>query len=563
MTVSFVVMAPEMLTAVAGNLAGIGSTLEQATTAAAGPTTGIATAAADEVSVAVSQLFGTYGREFQAVSTEAAEFHAEFVRLLNDGTAAYLSAEIANAEQNLVNAVKAPAQMLSGQIERSVQGVFGAVTSASGLQGLEAAWRSGPWAPAAATAATAGGPYQQLFANTAANLQALDRVWAAHPFPFLSQVIANQQVYWQEIASALASAIQNFPANLANLPAAIQAGIQGLLSFNAAYYLQQIITSQVGFAQTFATSLNQGITSFVAGLPGFETAAQVAFQTLLAGNPTGAVTDLAQAFSKLLVTGFDTSDVTIGVVINFPNVSLVATANPVLLGPLGDLFDIMRIPGQEAQIFTDLMPPSILRQVSQNFTNVLNTLSIPSISATLTQPLTAAGELSVFFGDPLVLTYATVGPAFTTLNAVANSATAFDQALATGNFPVALGTLIDAPAEAANGFLNGQLIVDTPISVPTGLPASIVILPLPPPLPPVTAPLPQTILITVHIPFDGILVQPQPLMATISLPGYPPPPLGPGPPTDVTVFGTPFSGLVPLLVNAIPEQLAAVIKLTA
>jgi len=563
MTVSFVVMAPEMLTAVAGNLAGIGSTLEQATTAAAGPTTGIATAAADEVSVAVSQLFGTYGREFQAVSTEAAEFHAEFVRLLNDGTAAYLSAEIANAEQNLVNAVKAPAQMLSGQIERSVQGVFGAVTSASGLQGLEAAWRSGPWAPAAATAATAGGPYQQLFANTAANLQALDRVWAAHPFPFLSQVIANQQVYWQEIASALASAIQNFPANLANLPAAIQAGIQGLLSFNAAYYLQQIITSQVGFAQTFATSLNQGITSFVAGLPGFETAAQVAFQTLLAGNPTGAVTDLAQAFSKLLVTGFDTSDVTIGVVINFPNVSLVATANPVLLGPLGDLFDIMRIPGQEAQIFTDLMPPSILRQVSQNFTNVLNTLSIPSISATLTQPLTATGELSVFFGDPLVLTYATVGPAFTTLNAVANSATAFDQALATGNFPVALGTLIDAPAEAANGFLNGQLIVDTPILVPTGLPASIVILPLPPPLPPVTAPLPQTILITVHIPFDGILVQPQPLMATISLPGYPPPPLGPGPPTDVTVFGTPFSGLVPLLVNAIPEQLAAAIKFTA
>jgi hypothetical protein len=203
MTVSFVVMAPETLTAGAGNLAGIGSTLEQATTAAAGPTTGIATAAADEVSIAVSQLFGTYGREFQAVSTEAAEFHAEFVRLLNGGAAAYLSAEIANAEQNLVNAVNAPA---------------------------------------VATCA-AGGPYQQLFANTAANLQALDRVWAAHPFPFLSQVIANQQVYWQEIASALASAIQNFPANLANLPAAIQAGIRELLSFNAAYYLQQIIAS--------------------------------------------------------------------------------------------------------------------------------------------------------------------------------------------------------------------------------------------------------------------------------------------------------------------------------
>ena len=524
MTVSFVVMAPETLTAAAGNLVGIGSTLEQATTEAAGPTTGIATAAADEVSIAVSQLFGIYGQEFQAVSTEAAEFHTEFVRLLNGGAAAYLSTEIVNAERNLVNAVNAGA-------------------------------------PAAA--ASAGGPYQQLFANTVANLQAIDRVWAAHPFPFLSQVVANQQVYWQEMASALASAIQNFPANLANLPAAIQAGIQEILAFNAAYYLQQIITAQAGFAQTFATSLNQGITSLVAGLPAFETAASVAFQTLLAGNPTGAVTDLAQAFSKLLVTGFDTSDVTIGVVINLPNVALVATANPVLLGPLGDLFDIMHIPGQEAQFFTDLMPPSILRQVSQNFTNVLNTLSIPSISATLTQPLTATGELSVFFGDPLILTYATVGPAFTTLNAVATSLTTFDQAMATGNFPAALSTLIDAPAEAANAFLNGQLIVDTPISVPTGLPTTININPLSPPFPPVLVALPQTISITLHIPFDGLLVQPHPLMATISLPGYPPPPLGPGPPTDVTVFGTPFSGLVPLLVNAIPEQLAAAIKLTA
>ncbi len=522
MTVSFVVMEPETLTAVAGNIAAIGSTLTQATTAAASRTTGIATAAADEVSIAAAHLFGTYGREFQALSTEAAEFHAELVRLLNGGAAAYLSTEIGNAEQNLANAANAPA-----------------------------------------VATAAEGPYQQLFANTAANLEALDRVWAAHPFPFLRQVMSNQRVYGQQIASALASAIQNFPANLANLPTAIQAGIQELLSFNASYYLQQIINSQVVFAQTFATSLNQGITSLVAGLPGFETAAQVAFQTLLAGNPTGAVTDLAQAFSKLLVTGFDTTDATIGVVINFPNVSLVATGNPVLLGPLGDLFDIMHIPGQEAQFFTNLMPPSILRQVSQNFTNVLNTLTIPSITVTLTQPLTAAGELSAFFGDPLVLTYATVGPAFTTLNAVANSLTVFDQALATGNGPAALGALIDAPAEAANAFLNGQLIVNTPILVPTGLPASIVILPLPPPLPPITAPLPQTILITVHIPFDGILVQPHPLMATISLPGYPPPPLGPGPPVDVTVFGTPFSGLVPLLVNGIPEQLAAAIKLTA
>ncbi|MCV7075208.1 PE family protein [Mycobacterium szulgai] len=100
---SYVVTTPELVTTAAGNLAAIGSAVEDAAWAAAGSTTGVAPAAADEVSLAISRLFGSFGNEFQAVSAQAAAFHGEFVRLLNGGAAAYLSAEIANAEQNLLS----------------------------------------------------------------------------------------------------------------------------------------------------------------------------------------------------------------------------------------------------------------------------------------------------------------------------------------------------------------------------------------------------------------------------------------------------------------------------
>jgi len=56
-----------------GNLATIGSTLEEATAAAGGlHDRGVAAAASDEVSLAISRLFGTYGQEFQALSAPKA-----------------------------------------------------------------------------------------------------------------------------------------------------------------------------------------------------------------------------------------------------------------------------------------------------------------------------------------------------------------------------------------------------------------------------------------------------------------------------------------------------------
>ena len=94
---SLLFAAPELVTAAAGNLAGIGSALEEANSAAAVRTTAIIAAAADEVSLAVSEAFGTYGQQFQTLSAQAAAYHSEFVSLLNGGATAYVSAELDNA----------------------------------------------------------------------------------------------------------------------------------------------------------------------------------------------------------------------------------------------------------------------------------------------------------------------------------------------------------------------------------------------------------------------------------------------------------------------------------
>ncbi|OBI81200.1 PE family protein [Mycobacterium sp. 1245805.9] len=509
---SFVVTEPEVVSTAAENLAGIRSTLGEATAAAAAPTTGIAAAAGGEVSTAISQVFGTFGRDFQALTAEAVAFQDEFVGLLNGSAAAYLGTELANAEQGLLSTVNTPT--LGG----------------------------------AATAFVPGGAYGQLIATTSANLQSVFTAWRADPFPFLRQVIANQMGYWQQIATALAYTVQNFPAVLANLPATIQAAVQQLLAFNPVTALQGFVTTQIGFAQEFVTNLYAATTGIIAGLPAFGAQLQVAWQAVLAGNYFGAVQDVAQAFANLLVTGTNPGNPVITITGGsiFPPVlpTVSATTTPTLLGPLGNLFDLANIPGQEAQYFTNLMPPSIPRQMSQNFTNVLNVLTIPSISATATLPLAdpTTGSLSAFFGLPLVITYAAAGAPLAGLTGLATSATAVQTALLAGDPVGALGALVNAPAVVANGFLNGETIVDMTIPVPVG--ATI----------PIIGPVSVIVPITLHLPFDGILVPPHPITATVDFSAIPF-----GTSIDVTIFGTPFMGLVPLFVNYLPQQLAAAI----
>ncbi len=133
---SFVVAAPETMGAVAGDLAGIGSTLREATAAAAGQTTTITSAAADDVSLAISDLFGSYGQQFQSMSAQAAAFHNEFVSVLNSGAAAYLSTELANARQAMIGGFASGGAAASTPILGGLLGLGGSSGSGGLLGGL-------------------------------------------------------------------------------------------------------------------------------------------------------------------------------------------------------------------------------------------------------------------------------------------------------------------------------------------------------------------------------------------------------------------------------------------
>src|ERR1700738_5002222 len=77
----------------ASDLSNIGSDLIGANAAAAAPITAMVPAAGDEVSAAITSLFAGHGRAYQAISSQAAVFHAQFVQALGGAGFSYAAAE--------------------------------------------------------------------------------------------------------------------------------------------------------------------------------------------------------------------------------------------------------------------------------------------------------------------------------------------------------------------------------------------------------------------------------------------------------------------------------------
>ncbi len=94
---SFVSTQPAELTAAADNLQGIGLTMTAQNAAAAGPTTGVIPAAADEVSALTATQFATHAEMYQVISAQAAAIHEMFVNTLGVSAGSYAATEAANA----------------------------------------------------------------------------------------------------------------------------------------------------------------------------------------------------------------------------------------------------------------------------------------------------------------------------------------------------------------------------------------------------------------------------------------------------------------------------------
>jgi hypothetical protein len=137
---SVVIAAPEFVVAAATDLADIGSMISSANTAASIPTSNVLAAAEDEVSTALASLFGAHGQAYQTLSAQAAQFHQEFVQLMNAGAARYAGAEAANAnplqtlEQDLLGVINAPTEALLGR-PLIGNGANGATLGADGQEG--------------------------------------------------------------------------------------------------------------------------------------------------------------------------------------------------------------------------------------------------------------------------------------------------------------------------------------------------------------------------------------------------------------------------------------------
>lgn len=94
---SFVTTHPEAMAATAGNLQAIGAAMTAQNAAAAAPTTGIAPAGTDEVSVLQATQFAAYGQLYQQISAQAAAIQEMFVNTLRTSADSYGSTETANS----------------------------------------------------------------------------------------------------------------------------------------------------------------------------------------------------------------------------------------------------------------------------------------------------------------------------------------------------------------------------------------------------------------------------------------------------------------------------------
>jgi len=143
MSSPWVIAAPEYVAVAASDLANIGSSIGSANAAALAPTSGVLAAGADEVSAMIAALFSSHAQAYQALSAQAASFHAQFVQLMNGGATQYALTEAANLqsiEQAAVGAVNGPVQAMTG---RSLVGNGADATAAPGGSSGDRGWLFG------------------------------------------------------------------------------------------------------------------------------------------------------------------------------------------------------------------------------------------------------------------------------------------------------------------------------------------------------------------------------------------------------------------------------------
>ncbi|QUR67430.1 PE family protein [Mycobacterium spongiae] len=486
---SFVRMSPDLVTAAAGDLAGIRSLLGEANAAAAALTTGGLAPAADGVSMIVAEVFGAHAQEYQGLSAQMGAFHDEIIRLMNGSVAAYLSTELANAEQAVVNAVNAPAQALLGS--PLIGGAASAAVEPAGAAASPVA--GGPVAAgsAAAAAPVAGTPLTAASVAGAAARGALGAEGGVAP---LLSARAVDGVPAAAEAVAAPAAINPAPAALNPAPEALGPALAApALAQPAASHAPATTGSVYGAGQAGAAAAAEAVPaaqSFSLPLGPLQLSASFTDPTFgdgsfsAAGNVAATLTTPFGPVALLSASG---------------------TANVPLTG----------------EIFVGANGTSPLGAVGASLSGTaVMTPEGPAIQIT-------EGTLNLPPSIPLMAAQA--GPYVTGGASLLNSADTVFTELTSGNVLGAANALVSAPLNYGEAVLFGQTTVALPgplLTSALGLPAT-----------------PQ-----VHIPFGGVFAPLEPL--TISWPTFGD---GAGAiiGSEIELQGTGFGGLVPLFLNSV------------
>ena len=126
---AYVSTAPAAIAAAATQLEGIGNSFSAESSAAAAPTTALAPAGADAVSVLQAGVFSTYGQLYQTVSAQAEAIHQQFVNLLQSSSGSYSDTEAANQAGAAASSLSNASSGASGAAPTTITGLISSLTT--------------------------------------------------------------------------------------------------------------------------------------------------------------------------------------------------------------------------------------------------------------------------------------------------------------------------------------------------------------------------------------------------------------------------------------------------
>src|SRR6516225_354289 len=419
MAMSFVIAAPDLVQGAAQDLAGIHASLAEAASVVAGPTTGVVPAAADEVSAAISAMFGNFGQEFQLLSAQAQAFHAQFVSLMNAGVGAYVSTEVANAQQAVANAIGGGGAAAAGATPSAgggglLGGVLGGLTGGSGTGGVVGGLTGGT--------SGVGGLLGGLTGGTSG-------------------------------VGGLLGGLTGGTSGLGGLLGGLTgttSGVGGLIGGLTGGTSGGLVGGLLGGPGNPLTGV---VNSLLPGLINIQT-----------GGGTGpGFTGIFGPYEELVFnTANNLQSLTAGWLANpFPFLRQIV-ANQIGYGQIIATSLATGNPGLISAI-----PGDIAHNAGAVYATLTNTSITPHLEVLSLLPLSLT--LDTVVGLPLVAGVDLIGAPAATAEAIASSFATISTALATGNLGGAFAGLIDAPAVIANGFLNGQTALPVGLSL-TGVP---------------------------------------------------------------------------------------------